>query len=96
MDNIDIPKGMRLVITMIWKDKQKSIDLWTELEAEGFKYTDRWTYEKDNMIFKTWYKDDLDKEFFREIQFLEVKEKVVKEIKPKRKKKIKQNTKKNK
>jgi len=86
---LEIPKGMRAVITVIWKDKQKSIDLWKELEEDWFKYVDRWTYEKGNMVFKTWYKEDLDKEMFREIKFEEVKPEVVKVIKPKRKKRIK-------
>jgi len=89
MDGINLPDNMRAVITVIWKDKQKSIDLWKELEEEWFKYTDRGTYTKWNMVFKTWYKEDLDKEMFREVKFEEIKPEVVKVIKPVRKKRIK-------
>jgi len=89
MDTIALPDNMRAVITIIWKDKQKSIDLWKELEEDWFKYVSRWTYEKDKLIFKTWYKEDLEKEFFREVKFEEIKPEVVKVVKPVRKKRIK-------
>jgi len=93
---IDIPSNMKCIITMIWKEQDKAVQLWKELEEDWFKFEWKGKYTKDNMVFMTWYKDDLDKEYFREIQFIEIKPKVIKEVKLKRKKKIKQNIKKKK
>ena len=82
---------MKATITVIWKEQKKAIKMWTELEAEWFKFKWKWTRIKWILTIKTGYKEDLKDEFFKEIKLDPIEDE-----KPKRKKKLKQGKKKKK
>lgn len=81
---MNLPDGMKATITVIWKEQDKTVRMWKELEEEWFKFKWKGVYLKGRLTFKIGYKEDLKTEFFREIKFDEVKVE-----KPKRKKRIK-------
>lgn len=77
-------KGKTVKFTIVWKEQDKAVEMWKELEWNGFKFRGEWKYDKWDISFQVWYDDTLKKEFFREIKIEDKKQE-----KPKRKKRLK-------
>ena len=71
-------------IKIIWKEREKYEQAWKELINDWFEFIWDYKYIKENLIIINWYNESIDKEFYKEINLLDIEEK--KEVKRKRKK----------